>query len=86
LTTYTFSIVLSPEPDGSVYNVTVPALPGCVTWWGTTVEQAVEMARDAISLWVEDMAADGEPIPTEVIPPVLGVVNVRVSLPEAVSA
>lgn len=85
MTTYTFSIVLTPEPDGSAYNVTVPALPGCVTW-GTTVEHAVEMARDAISLWVEDMATDGDPIPAEVVQPVLSVVSVEAPVPEAVGA
>lgn len=83
MTIYTYSIVLTPEPDGSAYNVTVPALPGCVTW-GTTVQHAVEMARDAISLWVEDMAADGEPVPVEVISPVLSVVSVESPIPEAV--
>lgn len=85
MTTYTFSIVLTPEQDGSAYNVTVPALPGCVTW-GTTLQHAIEMARDAISLWVEDMAADGEPIPVEAIPSVLSVVSIQSPVPEAVSA
>lgn len=85
MTTYSFSIVLTPQPDGSAYNVTVPALPGCVTW-GTTIPHALEMARDAIKLWVEDMAADGEPIPIEVTPPVLSIVNVAAPVPEAVGA
>ena len=38
-----YTIILTPEPDGSAYNVTVPALPGCFTY-GDTVEEAIEMA------------------------------------------
>lgn len=47
-----YTVVLTPEPDGSAYNVTGPALPGCFTW-GTTVEEALEMAREAIALYLE---------------------------------
>jgi predicted RNase H-like HicB family nuclease len=47
-----FTVVLTPEPDGSAYNVTVPALPGCLTW-GATVEDALVMARDAIAVYLE---------------------------------
>jgi len=48
-----FTVVLTPEPDGSAYNVTVPALPGCLTW-GDTVEEALMHAREAIALYLED--------------------------------
>ncbi len=47
-----FAVVLTPEPDGSAYNVAVPALPGCFTW-GATVEEALAMARDAIAVYLE---------------------------------
>ncbi len=47
-----YTVVLTPEPDGSAYNVTVPALPGCFTW-GRTVEEALAMAREAIALYLE---------------------------------
>lgn len=47
-----YTVVLTPEPDGSAYNVTVPALPGCFTW-GNTVEEALEQAREAIALYLE---------------------------------
>jgi predicted RNase H-like HicB family nuclease len=50
--------------DGGGFSVTVPALPGCVTW-GTTFDHAVAMAREAIELWLEDMSKNGEPIPVE---------------------
>ena len=52
-----FTVVLTPEPDGSAYNVSVPALPGCFTW-GKTVEGALAMARDAIAVYLEDEEED----------------------------
>jgi predicted RNase H-like HicB family nuclease len=59
-----FTVVLTPEPDGSAYNVSVPSLPGCVTW-GSTVEVALEMAKDAIKLFLEgedlqELLGDGQ--------------------------
>jgi predicted RNase H-like HicB family nuclease len=46
-----FTVVLTPEPGDSAYNVSVPALPGCFTW-GATVEEALEQARDAIAVFL----------------------------------
>ena len=42
----------------------VPALPGCVTY-GKTVEEAIEMSRDAITGYVESLIEDGEPVPLQ---------------------
>ena len=42
----------------------VPLLPGCVTF-GATVDEAIEHARDAIRLYLEDAAAHDEEIPQE---------------------
>jgi predicted RNase H-like HicB family nuclease len=57
-----YSVVLEPEPDGSAFNVIVPALPEAHTW-GATVEEALAMAREVIELCVEDRLARGEEIP-----------------------
>ena len=54
---------MTPEADGG-YTVTVPSLPGCVTW-GETIEEAKEMAKEAILLYVEDMEANNEKIPND---------------------
>ena len=43
---YPYHVVLTPEPEGG-YTVTVPALPGCVSY-GRTVEDARLMIIDAI--------------------------------------
>jgi len=48
---YTFKARLEPEPEGG-FTVTVPALPGCITW-GQDYEHAVEMAQEAIAGYIE---------------------------------
>ena len=46
------------------YQVTVPLLPGLVTY-GRTLAEAQEMARDAIECHIEGLRKSGEPIPNE---------------------
>ncbi len=58
-----YTVVLIPEEEGG-YSVEVPALPGCVTQ-GETRQEAVDMAKEAIGLYLESLQADGEPIPQE---------------------
>lgn len=59
----TYSIVVDPDPEGG-YAVTVPALPGCITQ-GETIDECLANAKEAIALYLEDLAASGEPIPEE---------------------
>lgn len=61
--TLSYRILLRKESDGG-YTVTVPSLPGCVTY-GETVEHAIEMAKEAIELYIESLKGHGEEIPTE---------------------
>ena len=70
-----YTAVLTPEPDEGGYSVAVPALPGCYTP-GDTLEEALENARDAIRLYIDDLEAEGEPIPVESAPPELAAVEV----------
>ncbi|WP_298669527.1 type II toxin-antitoxin system HicB family antitoxin [uncultured Methanofollis sp.] len=58
-----YRILLRKEPEGG-YTVTVPTLPGCVTFGGT-IEEAIAMAKEAIELYLEDLTERGEEIPTE---------------------
>jgi antitoxin HicB len=61
--TLSYRILLRREPEGG-YTVLVPSLPGCITY-GETVEEAIEMAKDAIKLYVESLIEDGEEVPSE---------------------
>ena len=44
--------------------VTCPALPGVVTE-GDTLDEAREMAKDAIRAYIESLLKDGESIPAD---------------------
>jgi predicted RNase H-like HicB family nuclease len=59
----TYRIVLKKEPEGG-YTVTVPALPGCITY-GEDVEEAITMAEEVIELYIEELQSRGEEIPDD---------------------
>jgi predicted RNase H-like HicB family nuclease len=56
-----YRVLVEPDEDG-VFVAEVPALPGCVTQ-GTTREEALENAREAIAAYLESLEAHDEPIP-----------------------
>lgn len=58
-----FTIIIERQPEGE-YLVSVPALPGCYTE-GSTLEEAREMAADAIRAYCTSLLKHGEPIPCE---------------------
>ena len=58
-----YRIHLEPEPEGG-FTVAVPALPGCVTW-GENYDHALAMAQEAIEGYLEVLAEEGKPIPSE---------------------
>jgi len=55
-------VVLIPEAEGG-YSVLVPDLPGVATQ-GETVEEALDMAGDAIEGCLEVMRDEGWPVPS----------------------
>lgn len=59
---YSFTVVYAPVGRG--YQVTVPLLPGLVTY-GRNFEEAKDMAKDAINCHLESLRKDREPIPVE---------------------
>ncbi len=71
-----FSVVLDPEEDGSVWNVTVPALPGCIAWGGT-VEEALAHACEAVAGHVAALVEAGLPMPVETMARMLTAVDVE---------
>jgi len=58
-----YRILLKKEPEGG-YTVTVPSLPGCVTY-GKSIEEAIEMAKEAIELYLESLKSHHEEIPND---------------------
>ena len=58
-----YTVIMTPDETGG-YVVTCPALPGLVTE-GDTLEEAREMAADAIRGYIESLQMDGEPIPKD---------------------
>ena len=77
---YQFTIIVEHQPEGG-YLVTVPALPGCFTE-GRTIEEAREMASDAIHAYCVSLKKHGEPIPVE-MPAEQFIGHVRVALEAA---
>jgi antitoxin HicB len=59
--TYTFTMLFEPAEEGG-YTVTCPALPGLVTE-GDTLEEARQMAEDALRGYLESLRKDGLSIP-----------------------
>ena len=55
--------VLIHKESSSDFGVTVPDLPGCYSA-GTTMEEALENAQEAILTHVEGLLVDQEPVPT----------------------
>ncbi|WP_345270778.1 type II toxin-antitoxin system HicB family antitoxin [Nibrella viscosa] len=59
----TYRVILRKEPEGT-YTAMVPSIPGCVTW-GETIEEAIEMAREAAEGCLEVYTEQGIEIPDD---------------------
>jgi len=62
-----YTIILEPNYPEKGYTVRVPALDGCITY-GSTKQEALSRAKEAISGFIEGLEKAGEPIPEEVTP------------------
>lgn len=60
---YIFRIVIEEERDGR-FSAFAPSLPGCNTW-GESKEEALKNIEEAIHLYVEDLMASGEDVPSD---------------------
>ena len=56
-----YSIAIHKDED-SDYGVIVPDLPGCFSA-GRTIDEAIDMAREAIELHLEGLIERGEALP-----------------------
>lgn len=54
---------LQPEPEGG-YTITVPSLPGCISY-GETFEEAMRMIKDAVEGWLAVAKEERVPIPEQ---------------------
>ena len=57
---YVYPAVFTPEDGG--YAVSFPDLPGCHTC-GDSLAEAIEMAEDALALWLWDTEEEKQAIP-----------------------
>ncbi len=63
-TEYSYTVLFEPAEEGG-YLVSVPAFGGVLTQ-GETLEEAREMAIEAITGYIEALQKDGLPIPSDV--------------------
>lgn len=63
MTEYRYTVLFEPAEEGG-FVATCPALPGLVTE-GDTLEEAREMAQDAIRGYLESLHKDGQPFPMD---------------------
>lgn len=56
-----FIAIIHKEPD-SDYGVSFPDFPGCITA-GSTLEEAREMAQEALAFHMRGLIEDGESLP-----------------------
>lgn len=70
-----YETVFEEQPDKG-YTVIVPSLPGCISE-GDTFEEAKTNIADAIKLYLEDLAHDGEEIPSGDNPTFVGQIEVN---------
>ena len=76
---YGYRVIFERIPEGG-YQVIVPVFPEIITY-GRTIDEAREMARDAILCHIEGLRKDGEEIPLDPFledPPIIEQVKVAV--------
>ena len=57
-----YYVALIHKDEGSDYGVMFPDFPGCVTA-GSSIEEAIQLAPEALALHVQGMIEDGEAVP-----------------------
>ena len=59
-----YRVIIEQDEDG-IFVAEVPSLPGCVSQGATRLE-ALENIREAIEVYLESLAAHGEPVPPSI--------------------
>jgi antitoxin HicB len=60
---YNYTVIFNPLEEGW-YDIIIPAIPEICTF-GDTIEEAREMAEDAIKCYIESALELNEPIPMD---------------------
>lgn len=80
-----YTVVLVPDNDTGRYVAYVPVLPGCTTY-GDTVDDALAMAHDSITVMLESLVDHDEHVPVEPPGTLVASVTVEAAIPaEAVA-
>jgi len=58
-----YPVVVEPGSETTAWGVVVPDLPGCFSAADSGLDEALQNAREAIALWMEDAIANHEAIP-----------------------
>lgn len=58
-----YPIAIEPGNDTTAWGVVAPDLPGCFSAADNGIDEAIENAKEAIALWIEDAIANDETIP-----------------------
>ena len=59
----TYRVLLNEEPEGG-FTVSVPSLPGCITY-GENLDHALSMAKESIEGYIEVLKERGDNIPDD---------------------
>ena len=57
-----YEILIYWSDEDQVFVAEVPELPGCMAH-GETQEEALEQAKEAMTLWIETAKEHGDPVP-----------------------
>jgi antitoxin HicB len=81
--TFAYTLTVESHPDEDGYLAFFPALPGCHSW-GSTYEEAIKNAEEALVGYLEALQKTGESIPAGDHPSGAVSLGVFVNLPELV--
>ena len=59
---YKYEVIIYWSKEDEAYIAEVPELPGCMAH-GSTQEEALKNALDAVTLWIETAKEFGDPVP-----------------------
>jgi predicted RNase H-like HicB family nuclease len=58
-----YPIAIEPGDESRAWGVVVPDLPGCFSAADSGIDEAIENAKEAIELWIENALDTGEDVP-----------------------